>query len=146
MAMTLGEGKRDKANEYFSFLLYVTIGVGLVLTVIGFVVLRPIAVLLGAEGEMLNNCLVYGWIILAFQTAFMLQFVFQSFFVTAEKPKLGLAVTVAAGLTNVALDYLLVGVFRLGLAGAAAATGMSQVVGGVLPLLYLPGGTTAFSG
>ena len=139
VAMTLGEGKRDKANEYFSFLLYVTIGVGLVLTVIGFVVLRPIAVLLGAEGEMLNNCLVYGWIILAFQTAFMLQFVFQSFFVTAEKPKLGLAVTVAAGLTNVALDYLLVGVFRLGLAGAAAATGMSQVVGGVLPLLYFAG-------
>ena len=88
---------------------------------------------------MLNNCLVYGWIILAFQTAFMLQFVFQSFFVTAEKPKLGLAVTVAAGLTNVALDYLLVGVFRLGLAGAAAATGMSQVVGGVLPLLYFAG-------
>lgn len=139
VAMTLGEGKKEKANEYFSFLIYVTIGAGLVLTVIGFGVLRPVAVLLGAEGEMLENCLVYGWIILAFQTAFMLQFVFQSFFVTAEKPKLGLAVTVAAGLTNVALDYLLVGVFRFGLAGAAAATGMSQVVGGVLPLLYFAG-------
>ena len=139
VAMTLGEGKKEKANEYFSFLIYVTIGVGLALTVIGFGVLRPVAVLLGAEGEMLDNCLVYGWIILAFQTAFMLQFVFQSFFVTAEKPKLGLAVTVAAGLTNVVLDYLLVGVFRFGLAGAAVATGMSQVVGGVLPLLYFAG-------
>ncbi len=139
VAMTLGEGKKDKANEYFSFLIYVTIAVGLTLTVVGFGVLRPIAMLLGAQGRMLENCLVYGWIILAFQTAFMLQFVFQSFFVTAEKPKLGLAVTVAAGLTNVVLDYLLVGVFRFGLLGAAVATGMSQVVGGVLPLVYFAG-------
>lgn len=139
VAMTLGEGKKDRANEYFSLLIYVTIGMGLVLTAIGFVILRPVAVLLGADGEMLRNCLVYGWIILAFQTAFMLQFVFQSFFVTAEKPKLGLAVTVAAGMTNVFLDYLLVGVFRFGLAGAAVATGMSQVVGGVLPVLYFAG-------
>ena len=139
VAMTLGEGKKDKANEYFSFLIYVTIAVGLTLTVVGFGVLRPIAMLLGAQGRMLENCLVYGWIILAFQTAFMLQFVFQSFFVTAEKPKLGLAVTVAAGLTNVVLDYLLVGVFRFGLLGAAVATGMSQVVGGVLPLGYFAG-------
>lgn len=139
VAMTLGEGKKDKANEYFSFLIYVTIAVGLTLTVVGFGVLRPIAMLLGAQGQMLENCLVYGWTILAFQTAFMLQFVFQSFFVTAEKPKLGLAVTVAAGLTNVVLDYLLVGVFRFGLLGAAVATGMSQVVGGVLPLVYFAG-------
>ncbi len=139
VAMTLGEGKKDKANEYFSFLIYVTIAVGLTLTVVGFGALRPIAMLLGAQGRMLENCLVYGWIILAFQTAFMLQFVFQSFFVTAEKPKLGLAVTVAAGLTNVVLDYLLVGVFRFGLLGAAVATGMSQVVGGVLPLVYFAG-------
>ena len=139
VAMTLGEGKKDKANEYFSCLIYVTIAVGLTLTVVGFGVLRPIAMLLGAQGRMLENCLVYGWIILAFQTAFMLQFVFQSFFVTAEKPKLGLAVTVAAGLTNVVLDYLLVGVFRFGLLGAAVATGMSQVVGGVLPLVYFAG-------
>lgn len=139
VGMTLGEGKKEKANEYFSFLIYVTIGVGLILTVVGFGILRPVAVLLGAEGEMLENCLIYGWIILAFQTAFMLQFVFQSFFVTAEKPKLGLAVTVAAGMTNVVLDYLLVAVFRFGLAGAAIATGMSQVVGGVLPLLYFAG-------
>ncbi len=139
VAMTLGEGKKDKANEYFSFLIYVTIAVGLTLTVVGFGVLRPIAMLLGAQGRMLENCLVYGWIILAFQTAFMLQFVFQSFFVTAEKPKLGLAVTVAAGLTNVVLDYLLVGVFHFGLLGAAVATGMSQVVGGVLPLVYFAG-------
>ena len=135
VAMTLGEGKKDKANEYFSFLIYVTIAVGLTLTVVGFGVLRPIAMLLGAQGQMLENCLVYGWTILAFQTAFMLQFVFQSFFVTAEKPKLGLAVTVA----NVVLDYLLVGVFRFGLLGAAVATGMSQVVGGVLPLVYFAG-------
>ena len=136
VAMTLGEGKKEKANEYFSMLVYVTIVMGLVLTLVGFLCLRPAAVFLGAEGTMLENCIVYGQIILAFQTAFMLQNVFQSFLITAEKPKLGLTVTVAAGMTNVVLDFLLVGVLKWGLAGAAVATGMSQAVGGGIPFAY----------
>jgi len=136
VAMTLGEGKKEKANEYFSMLVYVTIVMGIVLTAAGFLCLKPAAAFLGAKGTMLEDCVVYGRIILIFQTAFMLQNVFQSFLITAEKPKLGLAVTVAAGLTNVVLDFLLVGVFRWGLTGAALATGMSQTVGGGIPFVY----------
>ncbi len=136
VAMTLGEGKGDKANEYFSMLVYVTIVMGVVLTALGFLCLKPAAVFLGAKGKMLEDCIVYGRIILAFQTAFMLQNVFQSFLITAEKPKLGLMVTIAAGLTNVVLDFLLVGVLKWGLVGAAVATGMSQVIGGGIPMAY----------
>ena len=136
VAMALGEGKKEKANQYFSMLIYVTIGLGLALTAVGFAGLRPVARILGASGEMLENCIVYGWIMLVFQTFFMLQNVFQSFLITAEKPKLGLAVTVAAGLTNVVLDYVFIAVFGWGLAGAALATGFSQMVGGGIPLVY----------
>lgn len=136
VAMALGEGKKEKANQYFSMLIYVTIGMGLVLTAVGFAGLRPVARILGADGEMLENCIVYGWIMLVFQTFFMLQNVFQSFLITAEKPKLGLSVTVAAGLTNVVLDYVFIAVFKWGLAGAALATGFSQMVGGGIPFVY----------
>lgn len=136
VAMALGEGKKEKANEYFSMLIYVTIGLGLALTALGMAGLRPVARMLGASGQMLEDCVVYGWIMLAFQTCFMLQNVFQSFLITAEKPKLGLKITVAAGLTNVVLDYVFIALFGWGLAGAAFATGMSQLVGGGIPLVY----------
>ena len=136
VAMALGEGKKGKANEYFSMLIYVTIGLGLALTALGMAGLRPVARMLGASGQMLEDCVVYGWIMLAFQTCFMLQNVFQSFLITAEKPKLGLKITVAAGLTNVVLDYVFIALFGWGLAGAAFATGMSQLVGGGIPLVY----------
>ncbi|WNX85957.1 MATE family efflux transporter [Agathobaculum sp. NTUH-O15-33] len=136
VAITLGEGDKERANRYFSMLVYVTLAAGLVLTVLGVAALRPIAAAMGAEGEMLENCVLYGRIILFALAPFMLQNVFQSFFVTAEKPKLGLAMTVAAGLTNIVLDYVFIVPLGWGLAGAALATALSQVVGGVAPLLY----------
>ena len=132
----LGEGNREKANRIFSLLVYLTIFVGVVLATIAILFLRPIAELLGAEGALLENCVLYGRIILLALPAQMLQFEFQSFFVTAEKPKLGLWFTLAAGFTNMLLDVLLVVVFPLGLKGAAIATGVSQLVGGGLPLIY----------
>ena len=132
----LGEGRTEKANRIFSLLVYLTILIGVVLAVIAIFFLRPIAELLGAEGKVLENCILYGRIILLALPAQMLQFEFQSFFVTAEKPKLGLWFTVAAGCTNMLLDVLLVAVFPLGLKGAAIATAVSQLVGGVLPLIY----------
>ncbi len=132
----LGRGKTEKANRIFSLLVYLTILIGVVLAVIAMLFLRPIAQLLGAEGELLENCVLYGRIILIALPAQMLQFEFQSFFVTAEKPKLGLWFTLAAGCTNMLLDVLLVAVFPLGLMGAAIATAVSQLVGGVLPLIY----------
>lgn len=107
VAKTLGEGKPEKANEYFSLIVYTTIIGGLILSILGMFLVRPVSILLGAEGELLENCVLYGRITFISLTAFMLQNVFQSFFVTATKPKLGLAVIVSAGVTNMVLDYLL---------------------------------------
>ena len=136
VAKTLGEGDREKANGYFSMLIYVTAAVGIVLSAVGIVFLRPIAVLLGASDAMLDDCILYGRVLLAANTTFMLQNCFQSFLVTAEQPRLGLMISIFAGLSNVVLDFLLVYVFPFGLAGAAAATAVSQTVGAVIPLVY----------
>lgn len=136
VAKTLGEKEDERAKSLFSMFIYVSAGFGVVIAVLGIVFVKPIAALLGAEGEMLENCVVYARIILAALPAFMLQFAFQSLCVTAEKPQLGLIATVAAGVTNMVLDALLVAVFPLGLVGAAVATALSQVVGGVIPLIY----------
>lgn len=136
VSQALGEGKPDKANQYFSMMVYVVIGSGLALTLAGLLFLRPIAAVFGATGEMLDNCVVYGRIILCTLTAFMLQNVFQSFLVTAERPQLGLAITVAAGVANMVLDFVFIAVFHWGIVGAAAATAASQLIGGLIPLVY----------
>lgn len=136
VAMTLGEGKKKEANKIFSMLIKVTIIVGIVLSVLGILFTREIAIALGATPDLLEHCVTYGRLLLVAIIPFMLQNVFQSFLVTAEKPTLGLVVTVIAGLTNVVLDFLLIGVFQGGVVGAALATGISQVVGGVIPLIY----------
>lgn len=136
VSKTLGEGERERANRLFSMLIYVTIIFGAILSAIGMIFMRPVARLLGAEGEMLEYCVLYGRIIMPALSFFMLQNGFQSFLITAEKPKLGLTVTVAAGCTNILLDALLVVVFKWGLVGAAIATALSQVVGGLIPLVY----------
>ena len=132
----LGEGKREEANRIFSMLIYLSVAAGVVLTAGGILLLRPISVALGAEGQMLEDCVIYGRTLLLGATAFILQNEFQSFLIAAEKPQFGLAITVAAGVTNMVLDALFVGLFRWGLVGAAAATALSQTVGGVIPLVY----------
>ena len=139
VAKTMGEGKPELANQYFSLLVFASAAAGAVISLAGILLARPISRALGAEGEMLEYCVLYARIILAANPFFILQNVFQSFFVTAEKPKLGLAVIVGAGLTNIVLDALLVAVFRCGLAGAAAATAVSQAVGGLAPVVYFLG-------
>lgn len=136
VAKTFGLGDKKRANEYFSLLVYTSLISGVVLAALGIIFVRPVAVLLGAEGDMLEYCVVYSRIIFIALPFFMLQNLFQSFFITAEKPKLGFFVTVGAGMTNIVLDALFVAVFGWGLVGAAAATALSQVVGGVIPLLY----------
>lgn len=136
VAKTLGERKPELANRYFTMVLTVTLAAGVVLAVFGVIVMRPVALFLGAGEDMVEDCVLYGRITALFAWSFMLQNLFQSFLITAEKPKLGLAVTVAAGVTNMVLDALLVGALRWGVAGAAVATGLSQCVGGVLPLIY----------
>ena len=136
VSRTLGEGDRKKAEGIFSMLVYVILAAGVVLTLLGQLFLRPIAAALGAEGEMLENCVLYGRIVLLSTGPFMLQNVFQSFFVVAERPQLGLTVTVAAGLTNMTLDLLFVGILGFGLPGAAAATVLSECLGGLAPMAY----------
>lgn len=136
VAKTLGEGKKERANEYFSLLVYVTAIGGILISAAGFFLIRPVSELLGATGILADNCVLYGRILFLSLTPFMLQNVFQSFFVTAEKPKLGLYVTIAAGCTNFILDFLFIAVFKWGLAGAAIATAASEYMGGLLPVFY----------
>ncbi len=114
VSQALGEGKKEKANQYFSMLVYFAVVLSIVLSLIGFVFAEPISVLLGAEGELLQNCVVYSRLLYFALTPFVLQNIFQSFFVTAEKPSLSLKVSVVAGVTNVVLDYLFIAVFRWG--------------------------------
>lgn len=136
VAKTMGEGNLEKAKKLFSMFVYVTAVCGVVLAIPSFIFIRPIVSLLGAKGVMLDYCVIYGRIILAALPFYMLQYEFQSFFITAQKPHLGLAVTLIAGVTNMVLDALFMAVFQWGLVGAAAATAISQVLGGVIPLIY----------
>lgn len=136
IAKTMGEGKAEKADKLFSMTVFASILCGLVLTAVGLLFLRPFARLMGAEGELLENSLLYGTINLIALPFYILQYEFQCLFATAEKPKLGLYVTVASGVANMVLDWQLVAVLPFGLAGAAAATAASQFIGGVFPLVY----------
>lgn len=136
VAKTLGEGDGEKANRIFSLLVYTGILSGAVLAAAGIIFTERIAIFLGAEGEMIGYCVVYGRILLTALPAFMLQNMFQSFLITAEKPGFGLALTVAAGVTNMVLDALFMAVLRWGVPGAALATALSQCVGGIAPAIY----------
>lgn len=136
VSKAMGEGKKEQASQYFSMLIYTSFIFGVVISIAGFLFMRPISEALGATGELLENCVLYGRILFCAMPFFILQYAFQSFFVAAEKPGLSLKVNIAAGLTNAVLDYLLIVVFPLGLAGAAIATIVGQVIGGIVPILY----------
>ena len=136
ISMTLGMGDEEKANELFSMLTYLTILVGLIFTVLSIVLMRPAAMALGATGQMLEDCVIYGDIMQLALTAYLLQYAFQSFCITAEKPNLSLAMMVTAGVCNMILDALFVGVFRWGIVGAATATAIAQYLGALIPLIY----------
>lgn len=136
ISKTMGEGDKEKANKIFSLLVYTAFVVGIIIMVLGLLLIRPIAVALGAKEELLENSVLYGRIILFAIPAFILQYAFQSFFVTAERPQLGLVITLIAGFTNIICDALFVAVFHWGLVGAAVATALSQLVGGLIPVFY----------
>lgn len=136
IAKTMGEGKTEKAKKLFSLIVYTSAACGIILAVFGIIFIRPLAAALGAKGQLLEDSVTYGRIILMAIPAFILQYEFQCLFSTAEKPALGLYVTIAAGCTNMVLDAVFVAGFRWGLEGAAAATAVSQCVGGIIPLIY----------
>ena len=136
VAKTMGEGDTKKANDRFSLLVTTSILASAVFAALSLLFLKPVTAAFGAEGQMFEDCVTYAWCILPALPFFFLQMLFQSFLVVAQKPNFGLAVTVAAGVTNMVLDFLLVGVLDLGLVGAGLATAFSQAVGGVIPLFY----------
>lgn len=136
IAKTLGENRKRAANEIFSSLVWVSAVTGIVLALIGLCFLQPVAIMLGAEGDLLENSMLYGRIYLLGTPACLIQFEFQNLYATAGKTKLGLCATVASGMMNILLDALFVGIFSWGLVGAAVATILSQWVGGIIPFLY----------
>lgn len=136
VSKALGQGDKKRANEYFSMLIYFLIGIGIIISIIGFVIIRPVALFLGADNTIIDNCVIYGRVLLVMMVPFILQNAFQSFLVVAEKPSLGLTISIMCGITNMVLDFLFIYVLRGGVFGAALATGISQIVGSVIPLIY----------
>ncbi len=136
VSKTIGEGKQKQANESFSLLIYVLIFLGFVLTVIGIFLVEPLAKLLGADEAMLGDCITYGRTLLVFLVPFMLQNAFQSFLIVAERPNLGLLISIITGVLNMLLDFLFMYVLKFGVWGAALATGISQLISGIFPLVY----------
>lgn len=136
VAFTLGEGKKQKANEIFSMLILAEFLFGVVVTIVGFIFMPQIAKALGASSLIMGDCVRYGRIGILTISFFMLQNSFQSFLVTAEQAKMGLMVSIACGLTNMTLDFFLVYVWPLGVTGAALATGISEILGAMIPLVY----------
>lgn len=136
ISMTLGKGQREQANKYFSMLIYCAIILSVILSTLGFFFIRPIAQTLGATNELLENSVIYGKILFAFMPIYILQVMFQSFFVAAEKPGLNLKITISAGITNIILDFIFIVLFKWKIVGAATATIIAQCVGGLIPLIY----------
>ena len=128
VAKTIGEGKKKKANEYFSMLIYLLIIIGFIFSIVGIMIVKPISIWLGAEGNILEDCITYGRVLLIFLIPFILQNCFQSFLVVAEKPTFGLIISIITGIANMILDFLFIYVLKFGVFGAAIATGISQLV------------------
>ena len=136
VSKTIGEGKKEKANEYFSMLVYLLVIIGMICSAIGIVLIKPIASLLGADETLLADCITYGRALLIFLVPFLLQNCFQSFLIVAEKPTFGLVMSIVAGVSNMILDFLFMYVFKMGILGAAVATGMSQLLGSIVPITF----------
>lgn len=136
ISLVMGQGDARRANRIFSMLNYVLVLLGVLLAVIGIVFLRPVCIFFGAEGKLLETCLIYGRIYLFGLPVSMLEWGYQSFFVADEKAQLGLVFMLLAGITNMVLDYLFIAVFRWNVTGAVVATVIGQCVGGIGPLIY----------
>lgn len=136
VSLTLGMGDKKRANEIFSMLIYFLMAAGLIISVLGVIIMEPVAKMLGADETTLKNCVIYGRTLMIAMTPFLLQNAFQSFLVVAERPKMGLIVSVVSGVINMVLDFLFIYVFRMGVFGAALATGISQLAGSIVPLVY----------
>ena len=136
VSKTIGEGEKEKANRYFSMIIYLLIIVSLIFTIIGIFLVEPVSKLLGAEGKILEESIIYGRTLLIFLIPFVLQNCFQSFLVVAEKPTFGLTISIISGILNMILDFIFMYILKMGVFGAALATGISQLIGAMIPLIY----------
>ncbi len=136
VSKTIGEGDKEKANKYFSMLIYLLIIIGLIFSILGVLLVKPMSKLLGADEKLLESCVTYGRTLMLFLIPFVLQNSFQSFLIVAERPTFGLIISIVTGVSNMILDFLFIYIFRMGVFGAALATGISQLVGGIIPLIY----------
>lgn len=136
VAKTLGEKKKELAHQYFSMLVYVLIGGGTAVSLLAQLIVRPVSILMGAEGQLLEYCVLYCRIMLISLPCYMMQCAFQSFFVAAEKPKLGLCVSIGSGVINMVFDYVFIVIFGWGISGAAIATALGEFFGGLFPIVY----------
>lgn len=136
VAKTLGEKDIIRARRYFTMMMYLMLGTSIFFTIVGIAVLRPVAYLFGATDTMIGDVMTYGTICLWFNTALQAQYTFQSYLIVAEKPKMALGVVIAAGVSNMILDYVLMAVIPMGIAGAALATGLSQCIAGLIPFIW----------
>ena len=136
VSKTLGEQRNERANQYFTMLIGATTIAGTIVCILAYIFMDSICLALGADSDMMQDCVTYGRIAMGFNVFFMLQNCFQDFFIVAAKPHLGLLTTVIAGLSNIILDALFIYVFNWGVAGAAVATGISEMVGAAIPIIY----------
>ena len=136
VAKTLGEGDIPRAQRYFTMMMYLMLATSVVSTVVGIAILRPVGFLFGSSEAMIGDVVTYGTVCLIFMVALQAQYTFQSYLIVAEKPQFALTVVIAAGVSNMVLDFLFMAVFKMGVAGAALATGLSQCIGGLVPLAW----------
>ena len=136
VSKTFGEGDTERGNHLFTMLIRLTFIAGAVISAVLFFFMRPVAEVLGAEGEMVRYAVIYGRILTAALPVYMLQMALQPFFMVAGRPELGTVTSIACGLTNIVLDALFVAGFGWGLTGAAIATAASFLVGGAIPTVF----------
>lgn len=136
VSKTMGEGKSDLANQYFTTLITIAAIIGTAISIVVFIFMPELVTLLKAEGALFDDSVLYSRILLCFAPFFILQFAFQNFLIAAEKPNICLIVNIVAGITNGILDFLFIMVFDWGLTGAALATGVGEVLGAVIPIIF----------
>ncbi len=135
-AKKLGEGKQKEAQNNLSFLMVVEGSFGIVIAVVGNLFTAEIVSFLGASAAQAPLSITYAKIIFSFAPAFFLQTAFQTFFVTAGKPALGLIVTILGGVANILLDYIFMAPLRLGVTGAAIATGIGYCIPAMVGVIF----------
>ena len=141
VSKTLGENDKEKANRYFSLIVYFAFALGVVASIVGYFTVEPFVKWMASlstsdASEAVDYAIRYGRILMLGVPMFMLQNVFQSFFATSEKPLVGFAFIAGAGISNICLDALFVGVMGLEVEGAGIATLIGYFIAGILPIFY----------